>query len=80
VNARVASTERRIEVTLSVRNLRALLSKVEEMGDSACTLFCTTEEGWRLVVRAEADEQHYAGREPGPMHPVTEAHLRRNDE
>jgi len=66
-------------VTLSGRNLAALLQKLEMPG-SLCTLASEdAPEGWALVVNAEHDETHYRGRPfpPGPMHPTTEAFLMR---
>ena len=61
-----------VEVTLSKRNLLALLHKLEMEG-SAWTLVT---EG--LIVRCESDETHYADRDvpPGQMHPQTEAFLK----
>lgn len=59
-------------VVLSERNLLSLLTKLHTTG-SACTIVggssCPG-----LFVRAEPDEEHYAGRArgPGKMHPVTE--------
>ncbi len=63
-----------VEVTLSRRNLRALLAKLDGAPDSSERAIALREEnGSFLVVRAEEDAAHYAGREPGPMHPDTEA-------
>ena len=67
-------------VTLSKRNLLALLQKVDDAA-SARTLIggyvyedSRLIDGIELVVRCEPDEQHYADREPpGLMHPRTEA-------
>lgn len=58
-----------LRIVLSERNLRALLSKLA-LPDSACTI---AKDG--IYVSAEPDDQHYVGRTPGPMHPVTEATL-----
>lgn len=67
-----------LHVTLSERNLRALLHKVTGgMGDSACTLVRETDAGVWVTVTAEADEQHYTDRPPGLMHPLTEAALKK---
>lgn len=54
-----------IEVTLSRRNLLALLSKVDDP-DSAriITRQC---DGAFLIVRAEPDSEHYQDRVPGRM-------------
>ena len=64
---------RTLTVTLSRRNLLSLLQKLDGMGDSARTLFRDCDNGWRVVVTAEPDAQHYEGRQPGVMHPLTEA-------
>lgn len=66
-----------VTVTVSRRNLLALLSKLDYMGDSALTITRETDSGWKVVLRAEHDEQHYEGRTPGKMHPMTEVCLQR---
>lgn len=66
---RIEMNAKGLRVVLSERNLRALLSKLS-LPDSACTI-----ERDGVFVSAEADDQHYAGRTPGPMHPLTEAAL-----
>ncbi len=71
----VDENRRQLTVTLSCRNLRALLHKAERMGDSACTIF-REDAGWQLIVTSELDEQHYCDRLPGPMHPLTERALK----
>jgi hypothetical protein len=63
------------EVTLSTRNLLALLHKAEHFPGSARRI--ETDDcpaGWRLAVCSESDAEHYARRPapPGPMHPATE--------
>lgn len=68
---------RTLRVTLSRRNLLALLQKLDTMGDSACTIVRECDNGWGVVVTAEPDDMHYANREPGGMHPVTETALAR---
>lgn len=63
------------EVTLSRRNLLALLHKLEMPGSARTILSMDNEEpGWTLIVRSEDDEEHYGSRGfgPGPMHPMTE--------
>lgn len=66
-------------VTLSRRNLLALLHKLEMPG-SARTL--TTDydcpEGWSLIVGSESDGEHYGARSepPGPLHPASEVFVR----
>lgn len=70
----------RIVLTLSERNLRTLLAKLHSLEPSACTIvFPGSEDGVEpeLWVQAEEDRVHYAHREPGQMHPETEAQLRR---
>ena len=70
---------------LSRRNLLSLLSKLDrqEAGDeTACAIikysnpadpYCNTID--QVVVTAVADEEFYANREPGAMHPLDEANL-----
>ena len=70
---------------LSRRNLLALLSKLDrqEAGDeTACAIikysnptvpYCNTID--QVVVTAVADEEFYANRSPGAMHPADEARL-----
>jgi hypothetical protein len=80
--------ERRVEVTLSRRNLLALLQKVD-MPDSARQIENTDcfEDGVQtplppttLVLRCEDDDEHYAKRELGPgiMHPDTEQFVQKH--
>ena len=73
------------QIYLSKRNLLALLSKLDrlENGDeTACAIvkyanpsdpYCNTID--QVVVTAVADEEFYANREPGVMHPLDEANL-----
>ena len=68
-------------VTLSRRNLMALLHKLEMPG-SARTLMTDYDcpEGWSLIVRSESTEDHYASRvEPGPVHPASETFMNLGD-
>ena len=70
---------------LSRRNLLALLSKLDrqEAGDeTACAIikysnptdpYCNTID--QVVVTAVADEEFYANRSPGAMHPADEVNL-----
>ena len=70
---------------LSRRNLLSLLSKLDrqEAGDeTACAIikysnpadpYCNTID--QVVVTAVADEEFYANRQPGVMHPLDEANL-----
>ncbi|KAB2850607.1 MAG: hypothetical protein F9K44_04385 [Hyphomicrobiaceae bacterium] len=66
-------------MTLSRRNLLALLHKLEMPG-SARTLMTDYDcpEGWSLVVRSEPDDEHYGARAepPGPLHPMSEIFVR----
>ena len=66
------------EVTLSRRNLLALLHKLEMEGSARTLISSDCPPGLELVVRAEDDEVHYQDRDepPGPMHPKTEAFIR----
>ncbi|MBA3585140.1 MAG: hypothetical protein H0W36_11550 [Gemmatimonadetes bacterium] len=76
-----------VAVTLSRRNLLALLHKLDRAG-SARTI--TSQHAYRrldgrtelvddllLIVRSENDDEHYGGRlfPPGVMHPDTEAFI-----
>ena len=73
------------QIYLSRRNLLALLSKLDrlEAGDeTACAIvkyanptdpYCNTID--QVVVTAVADEEFYANRQPGVMHPLDEANL-----
>ena len=70
---------------LSKRNLLALLSKLDrlEAGDAtACTIvkyanpsdpYCNTLD--QVMVIAVPDDEFYANRQPGAMHPLDEAKL-----
>lgn len=69
-----------IQVTLSKRNLLALLQKVDlPEGDSQRTLFRHFDHHV-LIVTAEADDEHYQGREPGPMREDAERFIRESTE
>ena len=73
------------QIYLSKRNLLALLSKLDrlENGDeTACAIvkyanpsdpYCNTID--QVVVTAVADDQFYANRQPGVMHPLDEVRL-----
>jgi hypothetical protein len=54
-----------IEITLSKRNLEALLDKLN--WDSARTITFTDENDVHLVVHSEHNETHYSHRTPGTM-------------
>ena len=64
-----------IRVVLSRRNLRALLAKLD-IEDSKRALFTTDRHNRLVIVSAEDDDVHYVHREPGPLHPATEAVLK----
>lgn len=78
---KLEQTASRVIVTLSKRNLLALLVKVDDK-DSAKTIF--TDEyllatGKRLVVKAEPDAKHYdRPYPPGRMHPKAEQFIAKN--
>ena len=73
------------QIYLSRRNLLTLLSKLDRQaaGDAtACGIiksanpadpYCNTID--QVVVTAVADEEFYANRQPGVMHPLDEANL-----
>jgi hypothetical protein len=72
-----------VHVTLSERNLKALLAKLGgSPAGSACTISYPTNDGLMLYVSAEPDAVHYANPEresptPGEMHPATEERIGR---
>ena len=75
---------REASVTLSRRNLLALLQKLDMPG-SRRTIYNTDVEidgvyapGFVFLISAEDDGEHYAQRldPPGPMHPQTESFVR----
>lgn len=72
----------KVVVTLSRRNLAALLSKLDDglgpQGQSACMIMSDyNTDGNTLVVQAEPDELHYSERAaPGAMHTYTETRIR----
>ena len=68
-------------VVLSRRNLLSLLHKLELPGSARTLSGGDAVEPWELIVTAEDDKQHYRslGRDPGVMHPYTEAFLREEE-
>jgi hypothetical protein len=67
-------------VTLSRRNLKTLLAKLDGFPkDSACEIAKTDDGVYYLMVHAEEDEAHYGSRGygPGPMHPKTEGKIKK---
>ena len=80
---RLELRERVVHVTLSERNLRALLAKLHgSPPESACTIAYPTRDGPTLWVSAEPDAVHYLHPErdvpgiAGAMHPETEEGMR----
>src|SRR5260370_658079 len=70
------STKRVIFITLSRRNLRALLAKLDGFPkDSKKTVYKDMDDGQVLVVTAEEDDIHYRLHTPGTMHPETEVRI-----
>ncbi len=67
------NTPEAVGVTLSRRNLRVLLSKLDRP-DSARTIFIKSGDTY-LVVAAENDDVHYRDHAPGRMHPDDERGL-----
>jgi hypothetical protein len=65
-----------VRVTLSRRNLRALLAKLDGYPPGSARTIERDDDAALLQVVAEEDDAHYAGREPGPAHPETEAAMR----
>jgi hypothetical protein len=63
-----------VEVTLSRRNLRALIAKLGD-SDSKRTIVRDEDNGMRLIVCSEPDDEHYGERPPGMMAPWTEAQM-----
>ena len=59
-------------IILSRRNILSLLHKLDMPGSSR-TLIAPA---CAFAIRVEEDEAHYAGRQPGPMHPDTEEFIR----
>ena len=68
-----------IHITLSERNLRALLAMLHgHPPESEVTINIQYFPGLVLAVHAEPDAVHYKGRRsPGLMHPATEEAIRR---
>lgn len=60
-------------ITLSERNLRALLAKVDILHSCRALEGGTDAPG--VVIRCELDEEHYTDRLPGPMADWTEKRI-----
>ena len=73
----IAANAPKVRVTLSRRNLMALLVKLDGWpADSECSI-----QLGQLLVHAEPDEVHYSDRPPrGAMHPVTEEAIQFQEE
>lgn len=68
-----------VKIALSKRNLLALLHKVDSEESARTLIKDDVFEGGsrvRLVVVAEPDDVHYRDREPGRMHPDSEAFIK----
>jgi hypothetical protein len=74
MESKINHNKRTISVSLSKRNLIALLTKLDHE-HSGRTIYKETEDGYMLIVQAESDEEHYGDRTPGVMHPVTETDI-----
>lgn len=68
--------DRVTKVTLSERNLLALLAKLQQES-SFCELQIRDQQGRLLSVKAERDEDHYGERIPGPLSDETQEILNR---
>lgn len=66
-----------VEVTLSRRNLRTLLLKLDQPS-SQKTLFKLCGDK-ALMLKAEEDDIHYKDEAPGEMHPREEAQLKKKE-
>jgi hypothetical protein len=71
-------TEEQIEITLSKRNLLALVHKLDMEGSNR-TLDWQDWDGLRLTVHCEPDGVHYMDREPGTMHPLSEEFIQNHE-
>jgi hypothetical protein len=64
-------------ITLSRRNLLSFLHKLDKPGSARTLVGGTDRCGDSIVIiRAENDDEHYAGSQAGPMTPDTEAFIR----
>lgn len=63
-----------VHVTLSRRNLKALIAKLDGHPANSARTIATIANALKLIVTAEEDGIHYANRgyPPGPMVPETE--------
>lgn len=73
--------QNKVTITLSKRNLLALLSKVDEQY-SAKTIYKRyqgEDHSWLLVLKVEQDDQHYKEVAPGQMVDWTEEFIKENN-
>jgi hypothetical protein len=74
----IDNVHRIAEITLSRRNLLALLGKLDGHPEgSGKTIAREAENGWRLVIIAEENPQHYGDRPAGAMEAATERYIRK---
>ena len=74
MEAKIDITNKRVIVTLSKRNLLALISKIGRP-ESAATIYKSVDGGYTLFVAGVLDTEHYIDRKPGLMHPKDEAFI-----
>lgn len=68
------------EIKLSRRNLLTLLGKLDgHPTGSGKTIAREAENGWRLVIIAEENPDHYGDRPAGAMEASTERYIRKHD-
>lgn len=75
---RLYETPSGIEVTLSRRNILALLHKLDwEGSERTIEKVCSGHGGERMILTlvAEEDDEHYGDDEPGVMHTATESFI-----
>lgn len=65
------------DITLSRRNLRTLLAKLDDHPADGEKSIARWDGVATVIVRAEEDEVHYAERPAGKMHPETESEIAR---
>lgn len=62
-----------VVIVLSRRNLLTLLAKLDEHPKGSLKQIVKVGHNEYITVKAEEDESHYSDRQPGRMHPETEA-------
>lgn len=65
-------------LTLSERNLRALLHKLDMAGSARTIVKFQGPD--TFVLHVERDDEHYEDRAPGRMHPETEKAIRQHED